>query len=213
MKILSVKTKRARPRAIRSALRALRAGGVVVFPTETAYGLAADVTNKRALQKIYRIKGRAKSKQLSWIVSSRAMAERYVRMTPLARKLARRYWPGPLTLVLKRKGHRGTTALRVSSHPVARALARGLGRPITATSANLAGKKECYTVKDVLSQLHGSTRLTTSGSAGFAIKGGHTNPDLALDAGRLPKRKPTTIVDVTANKYHILRKGSITLKI
>lgn len=200
MKILSVKTKREQTQALRAAVRVLRRGGVVVFPTETAYGLAADVKNHRAIEKVFRIKGRIRRKQLSWIVSSRAMAERYLSLTPLAKQLAARYWPGPLTLVLSRKdgkglpaGRQGTVAVRISSHPIARALARGLGRPITATSANLSGKGGCYTVKQVYREFHSKKN----------------KPNLILDGGNLPPRKPSTILDVTGTQLRIVRRGSI----
>ncbi|MFH1142341.1 MAG: L-threonylcarbamoyladenylate synthase, partial [Candidatus Uhrbacteria bacterium] len=142
---------------INKAVDVLRSGGTVVFPTETSYGLAVDATNHQAVDRLMKIKGRG-SKTLSVIVSSLAMAKQYVRVEGLAWKLARQFWPGPLTIVLPilgkdaRKGVNrndiltdvfpkhcikdNQIAIRVSAHPIARELSKQLGRPITATSAN-----------------------------------------------------------------------------
>jgi len=172
---------------LEEAIAVLKQGGVVLFPTETAYGLAADTGNAKAVRRIYKIKGRDAGKQLPWIASDAAMAERAAGVSSSLMRLARKHWPGPLTVV-------GThAAVRVSSHPAARALARGLGRPITATSANRAGQPACYSVRAFLKQL------------------GKNSPDFILDVGALPRRKPSTIVAEKDGEIVVLRKGPIRL--
>jgi len=188
---------------IREAINVLKRGGVVVFPTETAYGLAADATNTKAVAKIYQIKGREAGKSLPLIASDQKMAERYVRLSPAMKKLAKIHWPGPLTIVsppnkgksggglARRVVRDGTIAIRVADHAIARALAKGLGEPITATSANLSGQPTCYSARAVHKQ-------------GVVA-------DFVIDIGALPRRKPSTIVAEKEGEIVVLRKGPIRL--
>lgn len=187
------------------AVAILKVGGVVAFPTETAYGLAADPTDARAVKKIYAIKGRVRSKGLPLIAASFAQAQRIVRLPRALATLARQHWPGPLTVVAPlaasaRKAYRhaaekGTVAVRVSASAWARALAHELGRPITATSANVSGAGECY-----------------SGAAVRKVFAGHIKtrtPDLLLDGGIIPKHPPSTIVTIRHGKMVVLRQGAV----
>lgn len=178
---------------VKEAIAVLAKGGVVVYPTETAYGLAADVTNAKAVRQIYAIKGREKGMRLPWIVADRQMAEKYVGLSPAMKRLAAKHWPGPLTVVGKK------AAVRVSSHPIARALARGLGRPITATSANVSGQPACYSVRAFLKQTGLVSPIRRIGPLSF------------VDVGLLPRRKPSTIVSEQDGKIVVLRQGSIRL--
>ncbi|MBI4449850.1 threonylcarbamoyl-AMP synthase, partial [Candidatus Uhrbacteria bacterium] len=187
----------------------LRAGGLLIYPTETSYAIGCDATNANAVRSILRLKGRERGKPLPLIVASRTMAERYARFTPIARRFARRYWPGPLTIVaasskLQAPSHRlatgiiapnHTVALRVSSHPIARALSRSLGRPIVSTSANRAGAPSCYSARAALRSL------------GFRQE--HARSLSVLDLGPLPRRRPSTIVDARGDRLIVLRQGSI----
>lgn len=190
-------------KTIRQAIRILKQGGSVVFPTETAYGLAVDTSNKKAIKKVFNIKQRSPEKSLPWIAASLAMAKKYVKFSPLAMKLAKKYWPGPLTMVLPNrfdrltagKKGRGTVALRVSANKIAKRLSAGLDKPIISTSANISGLPTCYSAGVVLKQ--------------FAKKS--LAPDLILDAGQLPKRQPSTIIKITRGKIKILRQGKIKL--
>ena len=192
MRLLRVDPRRPSESALRAAADALKSGGIVVFPTETAYGLGCDAANRAAVKKIYAVKGRDSSKRLPLIVSSLAMARRRARFGPMSAALARRFWPGPLTLVLPAKGNkRDELAMRVSSHPVARALARRLGRPLISTSANRSGGETRYSIAGVLRDLG-------------------TMPDLVLDAGPLPRTKPSTIVRCAGELCQILRSGPIS---
>ncbi|MBU0530995.1 MAG: L-threonylcarbamoyladenylate synthase [Candidatus Uhrbacteria bacterium] len=205
---------------IKQAVDVLKSGGVVVFPTETCYGLAADATNAQAVRRLITIKGRGR-KTLPLIASSLVMVEAYTKMSELARRVARKYWPGPVTLVLPARqeqiqspfrGVRSRTglkavgnrlvpqcvrddmvAIRISSHPVARALSKGLGQPIVATSANRSGEPECYLVNSLKRQ-YAKQKL---------------QPDYILDAGTLPKSAPSTIVKVDRDRLRVLREGSV----
>lgn len=182
--------------------------GFLLYPTETAYAIGCDATNTRVVQAIFRLKGRGRGKSLPLIVASRAMAERYAVFTPLARRLARMYWPGPLTLVLRARRRfpigiavaDGSIALRVSAHPIARALSRQLGRPIVATSANRSGKPPCF-----------SARAACEALFPRAVQLGV--PLDTIDFGTLPRRRPSTIVDARGITPIILRSGSIPITI
>jgi L-threonylcarbamoyladenylate synthase len=187
---------------IDEAVAVLKRGGVVVFPTETAYGLAADATNKKAVARIFEIKGRQAQKSLSLVAASREMVERFAGIPRGLEALAQTHWPGPLTLILPAMGDRlapavvedGTIAIRVSSHPVAQALSKGLGSPIVATSANRSGKGACYSIDDV--------------RAPFADQ--DDQPDLYLDGGVLAPEPPSTIVGLDDYGYpEVLRQGGL----
>ncbi|MBU1131267.1 threonylcarbamoyl-AMP synthase [Patescibacteria group bacterium] len=203
--------------AINLAVRILKNGGVIVYPTETAYGLGADFFNPRAIKKVYRIKGRNFKKPLSVIVSSFVMAKRIVKFNQKSLQLARKYWPGALTLILNvefRISNQNrisnfeiknskleiinykTLGLRVSSNKLAMAIVRKFGRPITATSANISGRGECYSAAEIINQ----------------FKNKKHQPDLLIDAGALPKRKVSTVIKVSNGKVEVLRKGAIKFK-
>ena len=170
---------------LREAAAVLKHGGIVVYPTETAYAVGCDATNPAARKRIYAIKGREKGKPLPMIVADASMADRFGKFDAMSAALARAFWPGPLTLVL------GRAAMRVSPHPVARALARLLGRPVVSTSANRSGGKNPYRLADVLRDLG-------------------TAPDLCLDGGTLKPLKPSTIVRCAGNRCDILREGPVS---
>lgn len=201
MEIIQIHTQLS-AKILNRVVKHLRAGGLIIYPTETAYGLGADAKNKNALPKIFELKQRAKGKPLSVIVGTVAMAKKLVLFSKLALALAGRYWPGPLTLILPAKKSaklpisvlfNGMVALRISSHPVARAIAIKLKSPLIATSANRSGKGECYSIRAVRSQFK------------------KIDSDIiVLNAGRLSKRKPSTVAKVT-NQIEILRKGAIRL--
>jgi L-threonylcarbamoyladenylate synthase len=186
---------------LEEAIAVLKQGGVVVFPTETAYGLAADATNSDAVQRIYEIKERMSEKSLPIIAVDREMVERFVGIPSGFHRLAHRYWPGPLTLILPVLSDQlasgvvtnGEVAVRVSSHPIAQALSKGLGQPIVSTSANKSGDPVCYSVHAVKEQLD-------------------SLPDYYLDAGELIPEPPSTIV--TLDDYglpEVLRQGSVKI--
>lgn len=186
---------------INHAVKVLNQGGVVMYPTDTAYGLAADIKNRQGIEKIFKIKGRMNSKVLPLIAGSIKIAEQFIKLTPIGKKLAKKYWPGPLTLVLEsrvRNKHlmqNNKIAIRVPDNKIAQMISQKLGQPITSTSANMSGYPECYSVAEFLNQAIGQKFL----------------PDLILDAGRLKKIRPSTIADASGEKIALVRKGAIKL--
>ncbi len=187
---------------VREAAKLLRAGELVIYPTETAYAFGADALNEKAVSAVLQAKGRRKKKAaFPVVVADEAMVRRVARVTPLAGKLMKKYWPGPVTLILKTRvklpravTHRGAVALRVSGHPTACALSRVLGRPIVSTSANVSGQPASYSVR----------RLKQYFSQGKHIV-------YYLDGGTLPRRSPSTIVDCTTSPARVIRRGSVKI--
>ncbi|HXU89860.1 MAG TPA: L-threonylcarbamoyladenylate synthase [Methylomirabilota bacterium] len=185
--------------AIRQAAQVLRAGGLVGFPTETFYGLGAAGLDAAAVRRVFSVKGRPSSMPLLLLVDSRAMMAAIApTIPPQAAALMERHWPGPLTLVLRASAvvptevtaGTGTVGVRVSAHPVARALVRALGEPITAPSANPTGGAPPVTADDVLAHLDGRI-------------------ELLLDAGPTPGGAPSTVLDVTVEPPRVLRQGAV----
>lgn len=183
-----------------ASVEALKRGGLVVYPTETAYALGCDATNAAAVGRIYAVKGRVRGKPLATIAADVTMVENFFVVSRPAQTLARRYWPGALTLVLSVRGKKLRRALgarvgvRVSPHPVARELARHLGRPIVATSANRADGGNCYSIACVKKQLN-------------------TSMLYSIEVKRaLPRRRPSTVVEIRGRKLIIHRHGPITLR-
>lgn len=186
--------------AIGRAAAVIRGGGLVAFPTETVYGLGADATSSAAVLRIYAAKERDRSDPLIVHVADiAAVAMVAAGMPPLARKLADRFWPGPLTLVLERgpgiapevSGGRTTVAVRVPSHPVAQALLRGAGLPIAAPSANRFTRTSATTAAHVREDLDGRV-------------------EIVLDAGPATAGLESTVVAVQGSTVRILRPGAVT---
>jgi L-threonylcarbamoyladenylate synthase len=198
MKLIRIDRRRLSRRILNQMVAVLRDGAVVAYPTDTAYGLAADSANPEALSKIYAIKGREKGKPLPLIAGSSDQARRHAKILGKSLILAKKYWPGPLTIVCPTGATQAysTCAVRVPRSLWARSLAAALGRPITSTSANLSGRPAPY--------------------SGAAVEreflGRKIQPDVVLDAGRLPKRPVSTIVKVVRGKITVLRQGAIVLK-
>jgi len=186
----------------------LRQGGVIVFPTETSYGLGCDPRNSAATGKIYRIKGRETSKALPLVACSSEQVMSLFEVTPAVQDLLKRYWPGPLTVLLEPSDMSlrrqmpvfkdGLAAVRVSSHPFVQALACAYGFPLTSTSANVSGQEPCLSAKQaeyIFSTLEPSRR-----------------PDLIVDGGELPPSEPSTIVKVSPQgQIEIVRQGAVRL--
>ena len=143
------------PAALEPVVSAARAGAVVAIPTETVYGLAGLAANEAVQRELFELKGRAPEHPVAVAVVDRAAAEELgdLRAFGLAR-LARRYWPGPLTLVAPCRDRRGTVGLRVPAHPVARAFLAGVGSPVALTSANPSTPADWTTLPDIASR-HG----------------------------------------------------------
>ncbi len=199
MRVLPINDKE----TVKTAVTILKKGGAVVFPTDTSYGLAVDAFNPKALKKIYSIKGRRKNMPCSIIPPTRSYIRSLVRVSTAVVSLMRTYWPGALTLVLPQSKKLpnlivkdGGVAFRYPDHVLAIALARALGRPITATSANKAGQGDLYDSKDIMA-LYAKRK---------------NRPDALIDAGILPRRLPSTIVKINENgNFEILRQGSLKI--
>lgn len=187
---------------IRYAVDVLRGGGLVAFPTETVYGLGADALDPVAVLKIFEAKHRPTFDPLILHAQDAERAFELCSEVPeLARTLARRFWPGPLTLVLPKTARvpdvatsgLPTVAVRVPSHPVARALITGLGRPIAAPSANVFGYTSPTTARAVMDDL------------GERV-------DVVLDAGACPIGVESTVLRIEGRRARLLRPGGVTLE-
>lgn len=184
--------------AIARAAAVLRSGGVVAYPTDTFYGLAADPRNDAAVSRIYEIKGRPAASAMPLIAGSRDQAAQAAGFDAVADRLASAFWPGPLTIVLPALpglaapvlGGGTTVAIRVPAHEIARALARELGFPITATSANRSGQPPAATAADL-------------GNAGL------DDVDLLLDAGPCRGGLPSTMVEAQGEGVRLVRAGAV----
>lgn len=187
------------PEEILFAAEALRRGEVVGFPTETFYGLGVNALDDIALARLRALKGRSQEKAISVLVSGVDMLDALcLGLSPLARRLIREYWPGPLTLALPaRRGlpaplvSKGFVAVRHSPHPTAQALVEAFGGPVTATSANRAGESPATTPEAVEAVFEGRCRV---------IHGGTT-----------PGGAPSTLVRVRGERLEVLRRGVLHL--
>lgn len=200
MEVVKINPRKPERKVLEKAVNILKKGGVIVYPTETCYGLGADAENKSAVKRIFKIKKRKFEKSFLVLVSSLAMAKKYVIFNKLALKIAKKFWPGPLTLVLevkdKKKFKSKTLGLRISSSKICQALVKKSNKPLISTSANLSGQPPIYSISEFLKQ----------------FKNKKYQPDLILDAGRLPKVSPSTIIDLTKDYPKILREGPIERK-
>jgi L-threonylcarbamoyladenylate synthase len=188
--------------SIRQAARVLRQGGLVAFPTETVYGLGADAENPEAIRRIFAAKGRPADHPLIVHLASANQLDRWASDIPAAAHLlAEAFWPGPLTMILKRSslvsdlvtGGLDTVGLRVPSHPVARELLTAFGGAIAAPSANRFGRVSPTTAEHVQSELAGRI-------------------DLILDGGPCQVGLESTIVDLSRGEPVVLRPGGITVE-
>ena len=185
---------------IRKAAEILRAGGLVAFPTETVYGLGADASNPNAVARLYAVKGRPADHPVIVHFDSVERALAWARDIPEdARALATRFWPGPLTLILKRSskaadfvtGGQDTVGLRLPSHPVARELLKGFGDAVAAPSANRFGLVSPTTAAHVREDLGGDV-------------------DLVLEGGASEIGIESTIIDLSSGAPVLLRPGAIS---
>lgn len=183
------------PAVIAEAAASLRAGGLVIFPTETVYGIGVHADNTDAVARLYRAKARPVEKLLTLHVATVEQARRLpVEWPPVALELARRFWPGPLTLILARRGEAGTVGIRVPRHPVAEALLAAAGVPVAASSANRSGQPAPTTAEAAVQAL---------GEAA----------DVVLDAGPCAVGAPSTVVDCTVTPPVVRRAGALAQEI
>lgn len=183
-----------------AAIAALERGEVIVFPTETLYGLGADASNQKAVGKVFQLKGRDPQTPIPVIVADEKMLRLLVaEVSPITQKLMKHFWPGPLTLVLPARAgtpkqllnKTGGIGVRISSQPIATQLVKELGRPLTATSANPSGRQAASTVQAAKDYFTGQV-------------------DIFIDGGRLPSKIGSTVVKIMGEKIEIVREGEIS---
>ena len=194
---------------IAQTIEVLKAGGLIIFPTETTYGAGVDATNPKAVQKLLSYKSRREGKPLSIAVSDKKMASEYVLINNQAETLFKQFLPGPVTVVCKAleknqdsavqilapgvTSEFGSLGIRIPNYQLILNLVEEFGKPITATSANASGKKRPQSKEDILNNLSEKQKGLI---------------DLILDAGELPHNDPSTVIDTTLSTPVTLRAGS-----
>lgn len=187
---------------VEQAITILKQGGIVACPTDTVYGVGAAINIETAVERVYQIKGRPRNRPLPILLAEKyQIAEVAKTVPPLARRLADRFFPGALTIVLPKAdsvsyivtGGRNTIAIRIADHPIPIAIVLGLGAPIVGTSANLSGSPSALTAEEVRAQLGDKV-------------------DMIIDGGRCPGGRESTIIDLSGEKPRILRQGPITFE-
>ncbi len=187
------------PACIEQAAFLLRQGQLVCYPTDTVYGIGAVASNEDAIRRLYAVKGRSPDKPLPLLLAEAAHASFYAEVTPLAKQLMARFWPGPLTIVMRKsEGFRSralaglsTVALRVPDHDVPREIVRMLGEPLTGTSANRSAARPPVSAAEVAFSL------------GDMIS-------LVIDGGRSPAGLESTVVDVSDGAPVVVREGAVS---
>ena len=186
--------------SVERAIEILRAGGIVGIPTDTVYGIAANALDPEAVGRVFAAKGRDDGNPSPALVGGvEDLFEYAIDVSEEAVELARAFWPGKLTIVVRKSdriplivsGGLDTVGLRVSSHPIPRKLAAALGAPITGTSANASGSKPSISAVSVVETL--GARL-----------------DMVFDGGELAPSKPSTVIDATTPSLRILREGAVS---
>lgn len=185
-------------------LNVLRSGGLVVSPSDTVYGLLVDATNEKAVKKLIDFKSRPVGKPISVFVSDFKMLGQNVKLTD-HEKILGQLLPGPFTIVLESRhqtsklleSESGTLGVRIPDYKFITDLVKQFGKPITATSANLSGQSSHYSIDALLNELPDSKKDLI---------------DLIIDAGKLPKNKPSTVIDMNEGDMHTIRSGDLVLK-
>jgi len=201
-KILKISGKKPNKKKIREAAKVIMSGGVIIFPTETVYGIACSPFKKKAVERIFKLKGRNWNKPLAVIVENFKQVKTLTKnLSPKAKEIMSRYWPGPLTLVLNKSSEIPAyvtarlkkVGIRMPDHPISKELIRTCGIPLVATSANISGSADPKTARQALKQL--------------------IDVDLLIDGGRTQVGKASTVIDATGKKVKILRKGPLIVRV
>lgn len=202
MEIISIKDTK-ESIVLQKVVEVLSSGGLVIYPTETTYGIGADATNVKAVQKLLCYKKRREGKPLSIAVSDIHMASNYVEVNEQAKHIYETFLPGPVTVVSAGKhkvapgveSELGTLGVRIPSYDLVINIVKTYGKPITATGANASYKKRPYSVEDIFNNISSKQKELI---------------DLVLDAGQLPHNEPSTVIDTTLNEVSVLRQGSVS---
>ncbi|MFH0835713.1 MAG: L-threonylcarbamoyladenylate synthase [Candidatus Micrarchaeota archaeon] len=187
-------------KVIDAAVDVISKGGLVIFPTETSYGIAVDATNPTALKRVFEIKERDTDRPLPVMVSDKRMIEEYAEVDERTRFLMKEFASGPLTMVIHRKNlpqELGASGIgfRIPGFELARLIVQEYGKPLTATSANISKTQEpLFNIGEVIETFKGKA-------------------DLIIDAGDLPKNMPSTVIDMRENPPKVLREGVLTKEV
>jgi len=199
MAVIIIDPNKPDPQALSEAAHIIMQGGIAIYPTETVYGIGVRYDVEQALRRLFNLKGRVDNKPVLLLLPRADGLQRISsRVPPEARLLAKRFWPGPLTLVVPARpdmpalvtGGGKSVGCRVSSHPVAAGLALACGLPITSTSANLSGGPNPSSVADITPDVI-------------------ARADIVLDAGPTPGTLPSTVYDVSQHPFRLVRPGVI----
>lgn len=193
--LLEIRAESPEPRKIRRAVEALEAGEVIAYPTDTVYGLGCDLTNKRAVERLYAIKGMEKSHQLAFICPDLSDIARYAVVENHAYRILRRCLPGPYCFILDAtrevpkliQSKRKTVGIRIPDHAVIRAIARELGRPVISTTAQRAGEDPLLDPYEIRDQFPGLALIVDAGPVGIV---------------------PSTVIDLTKSPPEVVREGA-----
>lgn len=189
------------PEAARKAASVLNRGGVIVYPTETLYGIGALATNGAAVERIFEVKGRPHGKPIPVLVKNIDMLSQIAKSSQLANSLSEQYWPGKLTMILEQTAElpelitcgSGKIALRISSNAFVNALFELVREPLTSTSANISDGPNISDPQELFETFAGKV-------------------DLIVDSGKIPASKGSTIIDLTLDPPQILRDGDVDSK-
>lgn len=185
------------PAQINEAVEALRQGKIIIYPTETSYGVGCDATNDSSVARLFALKGRTQVKGTTVLIADISEASKYIHVSPKALEIMEKYWPGPLNVIgsivngspiSNRCAQGDTQSIRVSSHPIASELVLRFGKPIVSTSANVSAQTDIYRASDI-----------------------ELSADMLIDAGELPRVLPSTCVQVIGDVINVVRQGEIRL--
>src|SRR4030042_582203 len=189
---------------VKIAAKAIKAGKVAIFPTDTVYGLTADATDKKAVERIFKIKKRDKGKPVPIFVRDIRAAKKISEINKKQERFLKGAWPGKVTAVLRLRkkcmiygSGRRTVALRVPNYKFVDYLLLAAKVPLVGTSANISGKPESTKIRNVISQFENQK----------------LKPDSIIDAGNLKRSLFSTVIDLTSPRMKILRKGAVKIKI
>lgn len=200
MKILKINPHNPEMEAINEASHVLASGGVIVYPTDTCYGLGADITNKRAFYRVYDIKKRPHTKPVSVIVKNTRQIENLAIIGKYQKEYIDKYLPGQVTLIFLTLDQDmfpfSSIGIRIPSYKITQMISEKFNSPYVTTSANISDYPPAYEVGDFIKQFSGDD----------------LKPDLILDAGKLPKNNLSTVVNLTSDKLKILRPGAVDIK-
>lgn len=187
--------------AIKKICEAIKNGEVIICPTDTVYGLIADATNKKAVEKIFAIKKRDKAKAISIFVKDVEGVKKFAFVDGNQEKFLKKNLPGKITVILKRKldceladnlsGGKETIGVRIVNYKIICDILGRVNNPLTATSANISGQPASGKIEEILKQFENQ----------------EIKPDLVIDGGNLPKNNPSTIIDFSSDKPKIIRRG------